>query len=156
MKLYLVQHGEALAKEIDPDRPLSESGRADVRRMADFLAASGIRVARVWHSGKARAAQTAELLGATLAPGVPVESVANLSPNDPTGPLIEAAAGWAEDTLVAGHLPFMAKCVARLAAGDGAAALVGFRPGSVVCLERDDGGAWAIAWMMRPDLLRDR
>ena len=33
MKLYLVQHGDALTKESDPDRPLSDRGRADVTEM---------------------------------------------------------------------------------------------------------------------------
>jgi hypothetical protein len=29
--------------------------------------------------------------------------------------------------------------------------LVAFRPGSLVCLERNDGH-WEIAWMLRPEL----
>ena len=33
MRLYLVQHGEAVAKEVDPDRPLSEHGREDIVRL---------------------------------------------------------------------------------------------------------------------------
>ncbi len=36
MKLYLVQHGEAKKKEEDPLRPLSESGREDVQRVAKY------------------------------------------------------------------------------------------------------------------------
>ena len=62
MRLYLVQHGEALPKQVDPERPLSERGRSDVARVADFLKGAGIRVTRVAHSGKTRARQTAELL----------------------------------------------------------------------------------------------
>ena len=38
MKLFLVRHGTALSKEADPSRPLSELGKADVRRMARHLA----------------------------------------------------------------------------------------------------------------------
>jgi len=30
MRVYLVQHGEAVSKEENPDRPLSEKGAADV------------------------------------------------------------------------------------------------------------------------------
>ncbi|MCZ6522899.1 MAG: histidine phosphatase family protein, partial [Alphaproteobacteria bacterium] len=62
MRLYLVQHGEALAKEVDAERRLSADGRRDVRRLAEFLAKSGLRVRKVLHSGKARARETAELL----------------------------------------------------------------------------------------------
>ena len=74
MFLYLVQHGEALTKEADPDRPLSEAGRANVEHLAGFLAGRSLRVARVLHSGKTRARQTAEILAAALAPDAPVEA----------------------------------------------------------------------------------
>ena len=37
MKLYLVQHGEALPKEINSDRPLSDQGRQDLEQFARFL-----------------------------------------------------------------------------------------------------------------------
>ena len=47
MKLYLVQHGEACAKDVDPQRPLTEQGRADVDRLARLLASAGVRVERV-------------------------------------------------------------------------------------------------------------
>ena len=67
MKLYLVQHGEACAKDVDPDRPLTDAGKADVERLAAFLGQVGIRVDRVIHSGKLRAVQTAERLAGVLA-----------------------------------------------------------------------------------------
>ena len=33
MRLYLVQHGEAKSEEEDPDRPLTDRGASDVRRV---------------------------------------------------------------------------------------------------------------------------
>ena len=69
MRLYLVQHGEAVPEDADPSRPLSETGNRDVARVAAFLATADIRVSRVLHSGKLRAGQTAELCAAKLAPG---------------------------------------------------------------------------------------
>ena len=90
MKLYLVQHGEAVSKEDNPDRPLSEKGRADVERMASFLARSA-RVARVIHSGKARARETALQLSQVLGPGMVVEEAAvGIAPNDSTDALAKA------------------------------------------------------------------
>ena len=62
MKLYLVQHGEAHAKNVDPERPLTERGHGDVARLAAFLSRAGVRVERVIHSGKLRAEQTAGVL----------------------------------------------------------------------------------------------
>ena len=45
MRLWIVQHGDALAKGVDPNRPLSEKGRSDVERLASHLAGCGVRVA---------------------------------------------------------------------------------------------------------------
>lgn len=153
MKLYLVQHGEALAKEVDPDRPLSKRGRQDVERLAGFLADRGLRVARILHSGKARARQTAELFATAIAQGAEAEVHAGLAPKDPTEAFAAALAAWREDTMVVGHLPFMARLVTRLVTKGEDATTVDYRPGSVVCLERGEDGTWAIAWMLRPELI---
>lgn len=153
MKLYLVQHGEALAEEVDPERPLSDRGRHDVERLAAFLAGRGVRVLQVWHSGKTRARQSAALLASRLAPDVTPEARDGLAPKDSTEAFAETLAGWRDDALVVGHLPFMARLVARLVTGKDDGSVVAYRPGSVVCLERDEDGPWAIAWMLRPELV---
>ena len=153
MKLYLVQHGEALPKEINSDRPLSDQGRQDLEQFARFLAGPGIRVSRVWHSGKTRARQTAELLAAAVAPGMKTEARAGLAPNDPTEAFAETLAAWREDAMVVGHLPFMGRLVTHLVAKSDDGTTVAYLPGSLVCLERDEDGAWAIAWMLRPELM---
>jgi len=154
MQLYLVQHGEALSKDIDPERALSETGRNDVQRLASFLAGK-VRVARVLHSGKARARQTADILAAAVVPGLKVEQFGGLSPNDSMEHFVQHVEEWGEDILVVGHLPFMAKLVARLAAGSEERAIVAYRPGSIVCLETDEETGWQVQWMIRPELLAD-
>ncbi len=153
MKLYLVQHGEALPKEVDPERPLSDRGRQDAERLAGFLAGRGVRASRVWHSGKTRARQTAELLAAAVAPGAEAEARAGLAPNDPAEAFVETLAAWREDAMVVGHLPFMARLVTRLVTRSDDGRTVAYLPGSLVCLERDEEGSWAIAWMLRPELM---
>ena len=156
MRLYVVQHGDALAKERDPDRPLSEKGRADAERLADFLGRRGVRVGRVVHSGKTRARQTADILARVLTPGRESEARAGLDPNDPTDAFADEAGRAGGDVVVVGHLPFVGQLVARLAAAREDAGVVAFRPGGMVCLERGEGGeggGWAIAWMVRPELL---
>ena len=155
MRLYLTQHGEAVAKEVDSDRPLTTRGLGDVRRMAAFLDGSGVRVERVVHSGKTRARQTAEVLAGNLLPGGGgvVEAVPGLGPTDPVALVADRVAGWDQDTLVAGHQPFMGKLAALLASGAADTHVVAYSPGTVVCLERDEDGNWAIVWMVRPSLL---
>ena len=147
MKLYLVQHGKAVSKEEDPERPLSEQGIQDVQVMASRLGAAGVRVTRIWHSGKARSAQTAELLAAAVFPRGEVEVITGIKPNDPVAEFATDADVWDEDTLVVGHLPFMSRLVSLLTLKDAEHELVQFIPGSIVCLERLDHDRWVIAWM---------
>ena len=153
MNIYLTQHGDALAKEIDPDRPLSEQGKTHVASVAKFLAASGITVGRVRHSGKTRARQTAELLAARLGPTAVVEPMEGLGPKDSGDELMKVLDAMSEDLLVAGHQPFMGRVVSRLLTGRGEPPVVVYRPGSIVCLARDEERRWTLQWMIRPELL---
>lgn len=155
MRLYLVQHGEAVAKEENPERPLSAKGRADVERMAAFLARGCPPIARVIHSRKMRAVDTARLLAKVLAPDCRLEEAVNgLSPNDATNLIADAAPEWDHDTLLVGHLPHIAKLASRLITGSDEAAVADFKPGAVACLERtENGDGWSLAWLVRPELL---
>jgi phosphohistidine phosphatase len=153
MRLYLAQHGEAVQEEVDPARPLTTNGRADVARIANFLAEGGVRVGRVLHSGKPRAEQTAAILAALLAPGSAPEARARLNPNDPTEGIAQEVGAWDQDVMLVGHLPFMARLASRLVAGREDAPVVGFQPGSVLCLERGGRGRWTIVWMIGPELV---
>lgn len=153
MTLYLVQHGDALSKDQDPQRPLSEKGRDDVRAMASFLAASGVRAARVYHSGKPRACDTALLLSEGICNGVVEEIDHGLAANDSTDNLKTLAERWDDDVMVVGHLPFMGRMVANLVSDSPDGDIVTFEPGSVVALEKDGNGNWSVQWMLRPSLL---
>lgn len=153
MKLYLVQHGDALSSEVDAERPLSGRGRADVQRTTAMLSAAKISVSRVFHSGKDRARQTAELLAAALAPQSLSEAIDGIRPMDGVESFARVIAGWSEDAMVVGHLPFMAKLVSLLLCGDQEAMLCSYEPGSIVCLERVEQDRWSLAWMVRPTLV---
>ena len=151
MRLYLVQHGDALPAEADPERSLSAQGRSDVERLAAFLKGRA-QVARIWHSGKTRARQTAELLAASVGTGAPVEACRGIDPLDPVDAFAAEVQGWQEDALVAGHQPFMGKLVARLVRGAAEPEVVRFDPGTATCLERAADGRWTVQWILRPEL----
>ncbi len=153
VKLYLVQHGEACASEVDPERPLTERGRADVELLAAFLSQAGLRVGCVVHSGKLRARQTADILAAAVAPGVVPVSRADINPNDDPTAIDWGGAEWGRDTLVVSHMPFLAGLVSFLVTGVPDKSVVAYLPGTLVCLERAEGG-WQIDWVIRPELLR--
>ncbi len=154
MKLYLVQHGEACAKEVDPDRPLTEQGRLDIERLGAILKQAGIQADRVIHSGKLRAQQTAKRLSHLIAPGVKLEASEAINPNDDPKTFDLLTDDRDEDILVVGHLPFMAKLVSHLVTGDEQRPITDYQPGTVVCLDRVDDRYWRIDWMLRPELFR--
>ena len=154
MKVYLVQHGEAATKDVAPERPLTETGQFDVQRVAATLKQAGVEVDRVIHSGKLRARQTAEILAEALAPRSQPEVSDLINPNDDPAIFAAQVNDWHGDTLVVGHLPFMARLVAYLVAGDAERSLVIYQPGSVVCLETFDARSWQINWLLRPELLK--
>ena len=62
MDLYLMQHGQATTETEDPERPLTDAGRAAVQRAAQRARAAGVRISGCLHSGKLRAEQTALLV----------------------------------------------------------------------------------------------
>lgn len=153
MKLYLAQHGDAVSKEIDPDRPLSDGGRYDVEKLATFLSPLGLSVSRIVHSGKARARQTAELLAAAFITTGTVEVVSGINPNDPPSNFTTNLERQTGDLLVVGHLPFLARLASLLVTGSDQTAIVSFQPGSLLCLQRNDSSIWVVTWMLRPKLL---
>lgn len=154
MKLYLVQHGEACAKQSDPERPLTEQGKADVERLANFLKQADIHVDRVIHSGKLRAQQTAERLAQVIAAGVDLETSGLINPKDNPKAFDWQSESWDRDTLIVGHLPFMAKLVSHLLINDDTRHITAYQPGSIVCLEHTNAEGWMINWMLRPELLK--
>jgi len=153
MKLFLVQHAAAVAKETDPQRPLSTEGQRDMEMLAAFLRRANIRADRVLHSGKRRAEQTAETLAKAITTSGHWGAISGMEPNDAVESFAETIASFSQATVLVGHLPFMSRLVSLLVTGDPARATVAFRPGSVVCLERDPAGGFNISWMLRPELL---
>ncbi len=150
MQLYFVQHGEALAKDVDPDRPLSDKGRTDIKRLATWLAAHNVKVAQILHSGKTRARQTAQLLESLLVPGGQIRRGEGLAPNDSPDAFLGSLGDSKKDSLIAGHMPFVARVVSLAIADAPDRQLVEFQPGSVAGIVRDEEGPWRLFLFAQP------
>ncbi len=147
MPMYFVQHGKAVAKEIDPDRPLSEAGRLEVERVGACLRHMGLTFRGVYHSGKTRARQTAEILTSELGLDY-ISEVTGMNPNDD---VVEFSEGLQNSAMYVGHLPHLGKLVSYLVTGNEAADVVAFSNGGVVCVDRADG-VCRIDWMVTPEV----
>lgn len=151
-RIYLVQHGEAVSKDVDPERPLTDAGVREITAMARFLKHSGVQLAGILHSGKRRAEQTAGILAQELLDGAEAGAIKHINPNDPVQAFSVKLERYGSGSMFVGHLPFMEKLAAYLVFGSEVPGLVSFTPGSVLCLAADEDG-WRIAWMIRPELI---
>jgi phosphohistidine phosphatase len=153
--VYLVRHGEPTSEAEDPQRPLSARGRAEVRRVAATAARLGLRPIEIRHSGKARAAQTAEILAEALGLREAVVAANGLAPNDDVRPIAAALVANAQSVMLVGHLPFLSRLASLLLVGDPDRPLLQFPMGGIVRLAREapvSGGtpAWRLAWALTP------
>ena len=151
MLLYLVQHGKAKSKEEDPDRPLTEEGRREIDSVLLLMMRYGaLTPTRVLHSGKLRAAETAQLIGAKV--DAPVEEAEGLQPMDDPAVWAERAVEDGQETMLVGHMPHLSKLASKLLCGDEDAGLVDFANGGIVCLSHEDGH-WTLRWSVPPSLV---
>jgi phosphohistidine phosphatase len=154
MKLYLVQHGDAVPKSDDPARPLTERGREDVSRVAGFAQRAGVEVSQIQHSGKRRAEETAAILAEYLHPAGGVVALPGLAPQDDVDTVAELLSREAKSLMFVGHRPFMDRLAGLLVTGSRDRVVVRFEKGGIVCLERDPKTrTWSVRWAVTPDLI---
>ena len=153
MRLFLVQHGDALPKDADPDRPLSDRGRQDIQRLTEWLMSQNVQIGEVLHSGKTRAEETAEILRPLLATHGKVNKSEGLAPNDSPDAFLRRLRDSETDTLIAGHMPFVARTVSQALTVAPDRQLVEFVPGSVAGLERGNDASWRLFLFARPEFL---
>ncbi|MFC1810181.1 phosphohistidine phosphatase SixA [Patescibacteria group bacterium] len=148
MKIYLVQHGNQVDENVDPEQPLSQKGIDDCNKVAAFAEKTGIKASKMYHSVKLRAKQTAEIFAKHV--GGELNELEGLKPMDDVAP-------WAEKLedglMLVGHLPFMQKFSALLLCSDQEKKCVNFHQGGIVCLIKDDEGNWSIDFMITPEIL---
>lgn len=151
MDLYLVQHAQAVPKQQNPQRPLTEEGRHAADVVASACGRLGLTVQQIWHSGKTRAEQTATILAGTLSPPEGVVQVAGLGPRDDVQPVARRLERGTQPVLLVGHLPFLERLAAYLLTGDPECTVVQFTNASVVCLVRE-GTRWQVRWILTPEI----
>src|ERR671911_2631919 len=105
--LYLVHHADAVGPDVDPQRPLSVSGRAHAERLAAEARARGVKPVAVWHSGKLRARQTAEAMWRACNPLAEFSAIRGLQPTDPPEWIRDRLLEEDRDVMVVGHLPHL-------------------------------------------------
>jgi len=150
MAIFLVQHGISLPKDQDPEKGLSEKGRADTIKIAEVANTYKIPVSEIVHSGKKRAEQTAVIFNEILTAKVTCERIDKIKPLDDVkvfGDGIDPLS----NVMVVGHLPFMERLVSYLTVSSEDLRIVKFQNSGIVCLDYEDG-SWFIKWTLNPNI----
>jgi phosphohistidine phosphatase len=151
MFVYLVQHADAKKEEVDPSRSLSEKGLQDIKKVASYVSQLNIKVYKIFHSGKLRAKQTAEVLSENLKPTKGITEVGGLAPLDDAEIWEERLKGMTDDIILVGHLPHLDKLASLLLCGNADKNVVSFKMAGIVCLKRNDIGEWSLQWTLTPE-----
>ncbi len=155
MKLYLVQHAKAAPKELDPERSLTEEGLRDMQKIARFIKPLNLCVDYLWHSGKKRAVQTAEVLAKVIKVNKTPTVHEGLGPTDDVTALRTELAFAANDIMIVGHLPFLGGLASVLLTDCELTNIVTFKNAGIVCLNCSEADKWQIDWVVTPELLAD-
>jgi phosphohistidine phosphatase len=152
MTLYLVQHGQSLPKDVDPDQGLSETGVTETERIAGVAKDYQINIGHILHSVKTRARKTADIFASALNPSGGVKEVEGLKPMDDVAAF---AADLSPDTntMLVGHLPFMERMTSYLVTGSIDKPVFKFQNSGIVCLDQDpETKSWIIIWTLMPHI----
>jgi len=152
MIVYLVQHGQAKSKGVDPERRLSDEGLLETQAVGELLTRVGrVHPAQIFHSGKARAEQTAMIFARYLTADFNVAPAEGLAPMDDAEIWVGRLSEIKMDTMLVGHLPHLGKLASLLLVGHSAPEIVALRNSGVLALEKSDPGTWQILWYLLPE-----
>ncbi len=152
MSIYLVQHARSLSKDIDPEKGISDEGRADAERIAGVAKGYQVQVKKIKHSGKKRAQQTAEIFANTLNPNATIEKTMGLNPLDDVT-LVAPSLKPKEDIMLVGHLPNLERLTSYLVSGKTDHSVFKFQNGGIVCLDKEPQEEyWHIKWSLMPKI----
>ncbi len=151
MECYLVRHGKAHAGPDDAARSLTGEGREQIAQVARRLAALGVQVGEIRHSGLLRARESAEILASHLGSRRGVRPVDGLGPEDDPGAARAAVDVTSESLMLVGHLPHLGRLASALVLGSAMGEIVRFQPGTTVRLAKT-GEAWVVEWVLTPEV----
>ena len=152
-RLYFAQHGLAVNKAEDPERPLSKDGIEQTTSVANQLRAADIPVTNIFHSKKLRSQQTAEIFSSVLKSidlkQAKISGIDHLSPNDDISLIKQHLT--ASNALYIGHLPHIEKLVTSLITDDEDLNIIKFQNSAVICLEKKET-RYQILWYITPNI----
>jgi phosphohistidine phosphatase len=153
VKLYLLRHARANPpgwQGPDDERPLDAQGRRDARRIGEFLRRAGVAPTVLATSPLARAVETAQIAGESLAVEPVIEPL--LAPEFDAAKLaVVRERHPAVELLLVGHEPDLTRVVRALTGG-----ATRLAKGAVARVDLEGPGPEGeLVWLVAPELVRD-
>ncbi len=161
MKLFFLRHGIAAEKGAftrDADRPLTEEGIKEMKKIAKGMAALEVRPDVIYSSPFVRAKQTAEIAADTLKLGSKLKFHDALQADSNPSKLIQELAHTSrppESVMLVGHEPTLSLLISCLLTGK-IEGILALKKGGLCKLETDDlkfGKCAELKWLLTPKQL---
>ena len=149
MKIYLVRHGRAEHPSVDPQRSLSNQGKVEVTKLAQYLKNNQVSVSQIRCSTKERAKQTAEIIGTQI--NITPTVYEGLQPNDPVDTVAREMDGILENVMMVGHLPFLPVLAEKLLGNNFNSLDISLPTAGMLELKKNSDGLWVISDTFYPE-----
>ncbi|MDX1957171.1 MAG: phosphohistidine phosphatase SixA [Leptospiraceae bacterium] len=158
MKLIIARHGEAENRSqtgLDKDRSLTNKGKADIIKMANFLRNTNIKITKIFHSSYLRTTETASIYADRFDNNIELNPEFALTPEGNFTEIIPVLQKFnnSDGILLVSHNPGVAYFASRLIHAETLAPSLPFSPGTALALnipkERFTKGQ--LVWMLSPD-----
>ncbi len=159
MRIYLMQHGVSLPREVDQDQGVSPVGREEVETCAMAVRLMGITFSVIFASPKKRSLQTARIMAEGT--GFPEDNIeihddmkAMAAPEKTLQRLQQSGCGTS--VLICGHLPNLSR-VASVLLTSGPQCSIAFQNAGLMCisLEQLPTRSATLEWYLRPEHLAE-
>ena len=158
MLLHLLRHADAGDPEAwtgpDAERPLSDKGRKQSKRLGEHLSTIGFKADVFITSPKLRAAQTAELVAESFKAKIATDDRLAGDVDANTVDAILADAGDPGRAVIVGHDPDFSELLSTLAG-----ARLDMKKGAFATIEIERplrAGRGSLRWLLPPDALKGR
>ena len=152
MQLFIMRHGIATSCEQDPSRPLTPEGEQVIENMAKNLAEHGVEINHILHSPRLRTTMTAKAMAKYFHPESLQESKNCFDDISKLEDTLDLISELENNTLLVGHMPFVAQLTGQLLADDSSGDFLSFPPGTLACLEQTENNSWRLNFFVNPKL----
>ena len=157
MQLILIRHGKAdLEFTNDNERELTLRGKMQVERLANWLRQYELNDPQMWHSGKLRAFQTAEVVREKTGWFCQLRPMDELRPEAKVEPIVEMIRNEDRDLVIVSHMPLLSEITAELLGHGPGKVFWEFGTAGALVLQRDGFQDWIVQGFVRPSMLKSK